>query len=359
MVEIPVSPIEVDSPRPGPGNLEKNHNQYPLKKRDEIGKRTLLSHVNVLRQENSQTRHLALVALLLPALLLGLNLLANLWGFQITRETKVKDGRLETMDGEPVATRTFKSTCHISQVLELTNEELLEANHISFTVDAPDDEVMTMTMSYASVGRGHGGSVKLLGVDGSVFTVTEDDASYVHPVVCPDGCRVYTCDDTLDAAGDLLSGRRLTDVATVLRTVIVPQKCGVQLTNFHVCNSKEPAEQFYVDFDVMTQGRDTGNNIMVEINDATTPTCSHVKTHGTWEQQIFHQSCQRMSQELRDDEYAHYCEHFGNDLIECIWNEIWSFAVCQGVPQCHLEGQCASTPMTTDSPVSAPTIPHE
>jgi len=37
MVNIPISPVDIDSPRPGPVDLKKKNCEYPLKKRsDEI-----------------------------------------------------------------------------------------------------------------------------------------------------------------------------------------------------------------------------------------------------------------------------------------------------------------------------------
>jgi len=153
---------------------------------------------------------MTIVALFIPALIFALNLCANIWGFQLTRETQVKDGRLETMDGEPVATRTFKSACYLFQVLEMTNEELVGMDYISFvlTGTGAGAAVVEMTMDYSAVGRS-GDTVSLYG-DGGVLTVNAANVTYAHPIACPTGCAVRTCDDV--EAGRRLS--HMTDQTT-------------------------------------------------------------------------------------------------------------------------------------------------
>jgi len=181
-------------------------NPYPVKKkRDEIGKRTLLGHVTVLRAENAQTRCLVLAAFFVPCLLLGLNLAANLWGFQLTRETKTSDaGVMTTMDGTPVATRSFKSSCPLMQLLEMTDAEIVEKDYVTFPAySANRTRSFAVTMDYSSFIREDDARVSLYAPDGGVLAVAESEVTYTHPAVCPDGCDVgCSFDATFEAEDD-------------------------------------------------------------------------------------------------------------------------------------------------------------
>ena len=86
-----------------------------------------------LSTEVGRSKFYSFVALLSVAVLLGSMVAANIAGYELVKETKVKGGRLETRDGEPVKVALVGDLrCPLVALLEMDVSERMNQKFVTF-----------------------------------------------------------------------------------------------------------------------------------------------------------------------------------------------------------------------------------
>ena len=170
-----------------------------------------------LARDVGRSKCYTFVALLSVAVLLGAMVTANVVGYEIVKETKVKGGRLETRNGEAVKVALVGDTeCPLVELLQKTTEELANEKLVVFSATDPDDKIWTFTIKVADtatyldplsmltnyfsqtliISTFGGGKLEL-----THSSVSDDQSVYRGTFMdnfhCKGGCVVHWCDDVM------------------------------------------------------------------------------------------------------------------------------------------------------------------